>query len=101
MLAVRRITSSWIWLLGLYSIASFIEAMFWGQMGSFTPLYLTRLGIAETDVARWTGLIVMFASATGLPFLRLWGALADRYSYQQTVWPRIRVGCRVMLACVL
>jgi MFS family permease len=85
MLAVRRITASWIWLLGLYSIASFIEAMFWGQMGSFTPLYLTRLGVAETDVARWTGLIVMFASAIGLPFLPLWGALADRYSRQPII----------------
>jgi hypothetical protein len=76
--------SSWIWLLTLFSVAGFIETVFYGQMFAFTPLYLPRLGIAEADVPAWTGAIVAFSSALGLPFLPFWGALADRYC-----WPAI------------
>ena len=62
----QRITSSWLWLLTLYSVASFIETIFWGQMSAFTPLYLPRLGIAEANVAAWTGLIVSISGAIGV-----------------------------------
>ncbi len=50
---VRRgtLSSSWLWLLSLFTLAGFIETVFWGQMNSFTPLYLPRLGIAPGDVA--------------------------------------------------
>src|SRR6185295_4307335 len=41
-----RAGSSWRYLLTLYTVACLIEAMFWGQMSAFTPLYLLRLGIA-------------------------------------------------------
>ncbi|HZY46055.1 MAG TPA: MFS transporter, partial [Anaerolineae bacterium] len=81
----RRVIDSWVWLLGLYSAASFIEAAFWGQMGSFTPLYLPKLGIAPADVKSWTGIIVAISGLVGLPFLPLWGALADRYSRQPII----------------
>jgi MFS transporter, DHA1 family, multidrug resistance protein len=77
-----RAGSSWRYLLTLYTVACLIEAMFWGQMGAFTPLYLPRLGIAPQDVAGWTGAIVSISSLAGLPFLPLWGALADRYARQ-------------------
>ncbi len=75
-----RPPSSWHRLLVLFSVASFIETAFWGQVGAFTPLYLPRLGVSVADVAKWTGLIVTLSSAAGLPLLPLWGALADRYS---------------------
>ncbi len=77
-----RTGSSWRYLLTLYTVASLIEAMFWGQMSAFTPLYLPRLGIAAQDVAAWTGAIVAISSFAGLPFLPFWGALADRYARQ-------------------
>lgn len=76
-MAARR---SWLPLLFLYSVASFVESAFWGQMGAFTPLYLPALGIPHEDVPRWTGTIVAVAALTGIPFLPLWGALADRYT---------------------
>jgi hypothetical protein len=76
--AALRAGSSWRYLLTLYTLACLIEAMFLGQMGAFTPLYLPRLGIAPQDVARWTGAIVAISSLAGLPFLPFWGALADR-----------------------
>lgn len=73
---------SWRYLLTLYTVACLIEAMFMGQMGAFTPLYLPRLGIAPQDVSGWTGAIVSISSFVGLPFLPFWGALADRYARQ-------------------
>lgn len=81
-MALLRTSYPWPYLLMLYTAASLIEAMFWGQMGAFTPLYLPRLGIAPQDVAGWTGAIVSISSFAGLPFLPFWGALADRYARQ-------------------
>ena len=72
--------SSWLWLLALFTIAGFIETIFYGQISAFTPLYLPSLGVPEPDINAWTGAIVAFSSAIGIPFLPLWGALADRYS---------------------
>ena len=72
--------SSWLWLLALFTIAGFIETIFYGQISAFTPLYLPNLGVPEPDINAWTGAIVAFSSAIGIPFLPLWGALADRYS---------------------
>jgi MFS family permease len=77
--------SSWIWLLMLFTVAGFIETVFWGQMSAFTPLYLPHLGIPPEDVAAWTGITVAVSSAIGLPFLPFWGALADRYSRQPII----------------
>jgi DHA1 family multidrug resistance protein-like MFS transporter len=75
-----RPPSSWHRLLVLFSVASFVEAAFWGQVAAFTPLHLPRLGVSAADVTKWTGLIVTLSSAAGLPFLPLWGALADRFA---------------------
>jgi MFS transporter, DHA1 family, multidrug resistance protein len=77
--------SSWIWLLFLFSLASFMEASFYGQMGAFTPLYLPWLGIPQTEVAIWTGRIVAISGLVGIPFLPFWGALADRYARQPVI----------------
>ncbi len=76
---------SWVWVLVIFSAASFIETIFWGQMGAFTPLYLPHLGIPQADVARWTGIIVSISGIFGLPFLPFWGALADRYARQPII----------------
>lgn len=76
---------SWAWLLALFSVAGFVEAMFWGQMGAFTPLYLPHLGISQADIAAWTGASTAIAAAVGIPFLPLWGALADKYARQPII----------------
>ena len=80
-----RLTSSWQWLLGLFTIASFIEAAFWGQMSAFTPLYLPKLGVPPADVNEWTGRIASLASLIGIPLLPFWGALADRFGRQPII----------------
>lgn len=84
-LGIRPATSSWVWLVALFTGASFIEATFWGQMTSFTPLYLPQLGVRPSDVAAWTGAIAAISGALGLPFLPFWGALADRYARQPII----------------
>jgi DHA1 family multidrug resistance protein-like MFS transporter len=71
---------SWTWLLALFTFSSFIETIFFGQIGAFTPLYLPNLGVPADRVAFWTGVIAAVSGILGLPFLPFWGALADRYS---------------------
>ncbi|HVY47116.1 MAG TPA: MFS transporter [Minicystis sp.] len=73
-------------LVWLFSAASFVEVVFWSQMNAFTPLHLPLLGVSgDRDVERWTGLIVAISSTVGIPFLPLWGALAERYDRKAIV----------------
>jgi DHA1 family multidrug resistance protein-like MFS transporter len=70
----------------LFTIASIVEAGFWNQMNVFSPLYLPRLGITSPeDIRAWTGASAVITSLIGLPFLPLWGALADRYARQPVI----------------
>ena len=83
--AWSRLTTSWKWLLALFTLASLVETIFWGQMAAFTPLYLPRLGVPPQQVVLWTGIIAAVAGALGIPFLPFWGALADRYARQPVI----------------
>ncbi|HZU11908.1 MAG TPA: MFS transporter [Chloroflexota bacterium] len=76
---------SWVWLLALFTFASLIEVIFWGQLSAFTPLYLPHLGIAPHDVRRWVGIISAVSATVGIPLVPLWGALADRFSRQPLI----------------
>ena len=77
--------ASWKWLLGLYTIASFLETVFWGQMTAFTPIFLHDLGMNQSQIPAMVGIIAAIVGAAGIPFLPFWGALADRYSRQPMV----------------
>ena len=85
MTAATSRSSGWVRLLVLFTAAGFMEAVFFGQLGAFIPLYLPRLGIAASDVAAWTGALAAITGAAGIPFLPLWGALADRYARQPII----------------
>ncbi|MDR3577565.1 MAG: MFS transporter [Anaerolineaceae bacterium] len=78
-------SSAWVKLLCLYTFASLVETIFYGQFGAFTPLYLPKLGIQPADIARWTGLIAAATGLVGLPLLPFWGALADRFSRKPVI----------------
>src|SRR5712671_1653706 len=93
--------SGWVPLLGLFSLAGFIETVFWGQMSAFTPLYLPRLGVAQSDVATWTGASVALSGALGVPLLPLWGALADRYARQPVIVRSFFAHLLAGLVCLL
>jgi DHA1 family multidrug resistance protein-like MFS transporter len=79
-------TSSWLWLLSLFTVAGLIEAAFWSQMVAFTPLFLRELGVrGQGDIEALTGAIASISMLVGLPLLPFWGALADRYSRQPVI----------------
>jgi DHA1 family multidrug resistance protein-like MFS transporter len=69
----------------LYTIASFLETVFWGQMAAFTPIFLRNLGMDPSQIPEMVGIIAAIVGAAGIPFLPFWGALADRYSRQPIV----------------
>ena len=91
-----RPATSWLRLLLLFTAASFIEAALYGHVAAFTPLYLPKLGVLQEAVARWTGWSVALSTLVGIPFLPLWGALADRYARKPII---IRSFVAHMLAC--
>jgi len=65
-------------MLVLFSVASFVEVIAYGQLAAFTPLYLPAIGVAPADVPFWVGVINSGANLFGVAFLPFWGALADR-----------------------
>jgi DHA1 family multidrug resistance protein-like MFS transporter len=79
-------SSSWVWLLALFTVAGFVEAAFWSQMVAFTPLFLRELGVeTAAEIESLTGVIAAVSTLIGLPLLPFWGALADRYSRQPVI----------------
>lgn len=81
----ERTQASWVWLLGLFTLASLVDASFYGQINAFTPLELRTYHLSPAQVTTATGLLASLTWAVGLPFLPLWGALADRYSRQPVI----------------
>ena len=71
--------SGWRRTLVLFSCASVVEVVAYGQLAAFTPLHLPRLGVATADVAFAVGALTAGANVLGILFLPFWGALADRY----------------------
>ena len=55
--------SSWTWLLGLYTVASFLETVFWGQMTAFTPIFLRDLGMAQSQIPSMVGITAAIVGA--------------------------------------
>jgi len=49
------------------------------------PFYIAGLGVAQGDVAWWTGVCLAAPAATQLIFAPLWGLLGDRYSRKAMV----------------
>jgi MFS family permease len=78
-------SSSWIWLLFLFTLAGSSQTMSFPQMTAFTPLYLPDRGLRLAEMAIWTGVIAAISNAVGIPLLPVWGTLADRYACQPIV----------------
>ena len=71
--------SGWRRMLTLFTLASFIEVVAYGQLAAFTPLHLPKIGVAPEDVPVAVGLISAGVNVIGLLFLPFWGVLADRF----------------------
>ncbi|MDF1500559.1 MAG: MFS transporter [Anaerolineales bacterium] len=71
----------WTRVLALFTLASLAETVFYSQLLAFTPLHLPSLGVSDPDcVLVLVGLITAVSNGVGIPFIPLWGALADRYA---------------------
>lgn len=51
-----------------------------GHLIAFTPLQLRELGLNDTEVGVWTGILVGVTMAMALPLGPFWGVLAERFS---------------------
>lgn len=51
-----------------------------GHITAFTPLLLHELGLSDSEVAVWSGLLFAIMMAMALPLAPFWGVLAERYS---------------------
>jgi predicted MFS family arabinose efflux permease len=51
-----------------------------GHLIAFTPLQLRELGLSDTDVGVWTGILVAVTMGMALPLGPFWGVLAERFS---------------------
>src|SRR5437899_4325863 len=71
--------SGWRRMLTLFTLATFIEVIAYGQLAAFTPLHLPTIGVAPADVPVAIGLISIGVNIVGLLFLPFWGVLADRF----------------------
>lgn len=83
-----------IWAAELVAIAGF------GVMGSFLPLFVTDLGITDSDAATWwSGAVFAAHAVTMTVFAPIWGSLADRYGRKIMV-ERAMFGGAVVLAAM-
>jgi MFS family permease len=71
---------SWIIVLALFSITSVIETIGISQIVAFLPLDLETMGVPQSAIPRWVGLLNAAVFLFGLPLVPLWGVLADKYS---------------------
>jgi len=71
---------SWTAVLTLFSIATVIETIGISQIVAFVPLDLKAMGLPQTAIPRWVGLLNALVFLFGLPLVPLWGVLADKYS---------------------
>ena len=51
-----------------------------GHLVAFAPLQLQELGLSDSGVAVWSGLLFAVTTATALPLGPFWGVLAERFS---------------------
>jgi len=64
----------------LFAGTSFVEALAFGHLGAFTPLFLQReLHVPAGEIPFWTGILSSLGFVIGLPLLPFWGVWADRF----------------------
>lgn len=74
-----RARQHWVLLTVLFTIASLLEIVLFGNLSAFTPLYLQNIGFDGAGVKQWTGILASAGIALGFWFVPFWGVLADRY----------------------
>ncbi|MHB8509443.1 MAG: MFS transporter [Candidatus Dormibacteria bacterium] len=70
----------WVLVMLIFTLASVIETVGFGQLSAFTPLYLAQLHTPAVEIPRWTGILAAEAFVIGIPLAPFWGVWADKYS---------------------
>ena len=71
---------SWITVLTIFAITSIIETIGISQIIAFLPLDLKTMGLPQSAIPGWVGLLNAAIFLFGLPLVPLWGVFADKYS---------------------
>jgi DHA1 family multidrug resistance protein-like MFS transporter len=78
-------SSSWVRLLVLYGVASFVEAFGVSQVFAFMLLYLQGMGVPRGELGQTIGVLSSLVFVLGLPIVPLWGVWADKYSRKAVI----------------
>ncbi|TAK35773.1 MAG: MFS transporter [Chloroflexota bacterium] len=78
--AVGRASQSWKVVLVLLWITSMVEGLGFSQVSAFLPIYLQSMGLPESSVPQWVGVLNSLIFVLGLPLVPFWGVWADKYS---------------------
>ena len=76
---------SWVVLLALYGLASFVEAFGVSQVFAFMLLYLQGMGVPKAEIGPMIGVLSSLVFVLGLPIVPLWGVWADKYSRKAVI----------------
>ncbi len=76
---------SWVVLLALYGLASFVEAFGVSQVFAFMLLYLQGMGVPKAEIGPTIGVLSSLVFVLGLPIVPLWGVWADKYSRKAVI----------------
>lgn len=71
--------------LPLFLLVGLGESAFYGQLITFTPLYLPQLGVSADKIAYFCGLIGSVTMFTVFPALQKWGYLTEQLTRKQIV----------------
>ena len=63
----------------LFAATGLIEALSFGHLSAFTPLYLRMLNVPGSQIEHWTGILASLGFILGLPLLPFWAVWADKY----------------------
>ena len=63
----------------LFGLTGLVEALSFGHLSAFTPIYLRLLNVPVGRIQFWTGMLSAVGFILGLPLLPFWAVWADRY----------------------
>jgi MFS family permease len=83
--APPRPVQDWRVLLAIYSVTSLIEAIGVSQVFAFLPARLREIGLAQRDVATFTGVFTALIFVVGIFLVPFWGVWADKISRRAVI----------------
>ncbi len=77
--------TNWKAVNGLFLVSMMLQGLAYGHINAYLPLFLRELGLSESEVSTWPGILFAIMMGVAFPFAPFWGALAERYSKRMVV----------------